>query len=250
MRNLDPSSTTQASVNSCNLVIVPADHCIKKWGSNAVPSFAKAAVMLSQLSRFFYMDSPFHVATALFIKFTLLLLAGLSLQNSPSQPWEGSRKGFEEELRFSTGSPQAGHGWGEQGTEIMERRLVLEGRLCHASCGATSPQAGGTIGCLCRRLGIVASSVGRRKKWGRKQDRQEAITLVTGSWGGGKNYAGCLPGQVSSQLQLSRGAAASRESLLAHMLQPWQLSGSSEHSCCHSQLASAVGRDEGQAMGS
>lgn len=68
--------------------------------------------------------------------------------------------------------------------------------------------------------------------------------------GGGKNYAGCLPGQVSSQLQLSRGAAASRESLLAHMLQPWRLSGSSEHSCCHSQLASAVGRDEGQAMGS
>lgn len=89
--------------------------------------------MLSQLSRFFYMDSPFHVATALFIKFTLLLLAGLSLQNSPSQRWEGSRKGFEEELRLCIGSPQAGRGWGEQGTEIMERRLVLEGRLCHAS---------------------------------------------------------------------------------------------------------------------
>lgn len=120
--------------------------------------------MLSRLSRFFYMDSPFHVATALFIKFTLLLLAGLSLQNSPTQRWEGSRKGFEEELRLRIGSPQAGRGWGEQGTEIMERRLVLEGRLCHASCGATSPQAGGTIGCLCRRLGIVASSVGRRKK--------------------------------------------------------------------------------------
>lgn len=120
--------------------------------------------MLSWLSRFFYMDSPFHVATALFIKFTLLLLAGLSLQNSPTQRWEGSRKGFEEELRLRIGSPQAGRGWGEQGTEIMERRLVLEGRLCHASCGATSPQARGTIGCLCRRLGIVASSVGRRKK--------------------------------------------------------------------------------------
>lgn len=67
---------------------------------------------------------------------------------------------------------------------------------------------------------------------------------------GEEKYAGHLPGQVSSQLQLSRGAAASSESLLAHMLQLWQLSGPSEHSCCHSQLASAAGRDQGQAVGS
>lgn len=118
------------------------------------------------------------------------------------------------------------------------------------------PQAGAAVGHPCSTSGLAVSTVGRGKRRGRKQDSSGGL-YTSARQLGEESRAGCSLGQVSSQLRVSRGAAAPYESPLAQVLQPWQALGFhggslGSHGCCHwlqgcfhSQLSTSAGTEQG-----
>lgn len=104
--------------------------------------------------------------------------------------------------------------------------MVLLGDLRNSPAHAWAlPEAGAAVGHPCSTSGLAASTLGRGKRQGRKQDSLGGL-YTSARQLGEESRSGCSLGQVSSQLCVSRGAAAPHESRLDQVLQPWQALGS------------------------
>lgn len=192
IRNLDPSSTTQASVSTPSLVIIPARPPNEKSeGEMLFPVLWRLGSFCCSSGGYFIINFPY------------------------TWPW------------FYSLSPRCFclQRWACK-TLLCRAVKVLGGYLRNSPAHAWAlPQARAAVGHPCSMSVLAASTLGRGKRWGRKQDSSGGL-YTSARQLGEESRTGCSLGQVSSQLCVSRGAAAPHESPLDQVLQPWQALGS------------------------